>query len=67
MDLEYTSIVITTCCIHHNFLIEEGDIGEDDQDKELNSKTALEFDYILENERKLENIAKQQRETIFIK
>jgi hypothetical protein len=33
MDFEYASTVITMCCILHNFLIEEGDIGEDEQDK----------------------------------
>jgi hypothetical protein len=38
MDLEYAPTVITVCCILHNFLIEEGDIVEDEQDKESNSK-----------------------------
>jgi hypothetical protein len=30
MGLEYAPRVITMCCILHKFLIEEGDIGEDD-------------------------------------
>ena len=30
MDLEYALTVITACCILHNFIIEEGDIGGDD-------------------------------------
>ena len=67
MGLEYAPTVISACCILHNFLIEEGDIGGDDQDKELNSKAPLKFEYISEDERRLENIAKKQRETIFNK
>jgi hypothetical protein len=37
MDLEYATIVIKVYYILHNFLI-EGDIGEDEQDKESNFK-----------------------------
>ena len=59
MDLKYAPIVITTCCILQNFLIEKGDIDGDDQDKELNSKAPLKFEYIYEIERSLVNIAKQ--------
>ena len=33
MSLEYAPIVIIACCILHNFLIEKGDIGGDDQTK----------------------------------
>jgi hypothetical protein len=40
------------------FLIEKEDIGEYEQDKESNSKAPLEFEYIFEDERRLENIAK---------
>jgi hypothetical protein len=36
MDLEYATTVITVCCILHNFLIEEGDIGEDTRQKSNN-------------------------------
>ena len=57
MDLEYALIVITTCCILHNFLIEEGNIGGDDQGKESNSKAPLKFEYIFEYETRSENIA----------
>jgi hypothetical protein len=67
MSLEYAPTVIIACCILHNFLIEEGDIGGDDQDKESISKAPLKFEYISEDERRLENIAKQQRDTIFNK
>ena len=52
MGLEYAPNVLTACCILHNFLIEEGDIGGDDQDKELNSKAPLKFEYISEDERR---------------
>ena len=38
MDLEYTSTIITMCCILHNFLIEKGDIDKNKEDKESNSK-----------------------------
>jgi hypothetical protein len=41
MGLEYALTIITACCILHNFLIKEGDIGKDDQDKESNSKAPL--------------------------
>jgi hypothetical protein len=64
MGLEYAPTVIIACCIVLNFLIEEGDIGGDDLDKELNSKAPLNFEYISEDEKRLENIAKQQRDTI---
>jgi hypothetical protein len=67
MGLQYAPTVIIACCILHNFLIEEGDIGGDDQDKESISKAPLKFEYISEDERRLENIAKQQRDTIFNK
>jgi hypothetical protein len=53
MDLEYAPTVIIACCILHNFLIEEGDIGGDDQDKESNSKDPLKFEYISKDERTL--------------
>jgi hypothetical protein len=33
-------------------LIEEGDIGEDDQDKESNSKAPSKFEYISKDERR---------------
>jgi hypothetical protein len=33
-----------------NFLIEEGDIGEDDKDKESNSKAPLKFEYMSKEE-----------------
>jgi hypothetical protein len=59
MGLEYAPTVIIACCMLHNFLIEEGDIGGDDKDKESISKTPLKFEYISEDERSLENIAKQ--------
>ena len=58
MDLEYAPIVVTACCILHNFFIEEGDIGGDDQDKESNSKAPLKFECISKNERRSKNIAK---------
>ena len=67
MGLAYAPTANSACCILHNFLIEEGDIGGDDQDKELNSKAPLKFEYISEDERRSENIAKQQRDTIFNK
>jgi hypothetical protein len=38
MGLEYASTIIIVCCILHNFLIEEGDIDKNEQDKESNSK-----------------------------
>ena len=38
MDLEYAPTVVTVYYIIHNFLIEEGDIEKDEQDKESNSK-----------------------------
>jgi hypothetical protein len=57
MSLEYAPTVIIACCILHNFLIEEEDIGGDDQDKESNSKAPLKFEYISEDERRSENIA----------
>jgi hypothetical protein len=50
-----------------NFLIAEGNIGEDEQNKESNSKALLKFEYISKDERKSENIAKQQKDTIFNK
>ena len=53
MGLKFAPIVITTCCILHNFLVGEGDIGEDDQDKSPNSKAPLKFEYISKNERRL--------------
>jgi hypothetical protein len=67
MSLEYAPTIITACCILHNFLIEEGDIDGDDQDKESNSKAPLKFEYISKDERRSENIAKQQRDIIFNK
>jgi hypothetical protein len=33
MGLEHASTVIKVYCVLHNFLTEEGDIGEDEQDK----------------------------------
>jgi hypothetical protein len=57
MGLDYAPTVITTCYILHNFLIEEGGIGGDDQDKKSNSKAPLKFEYISEDERRSENIA----------
>jgi hypothetical protein len=66
MGLEYALTIITVCCILHNFLIKEGDIGKDEQDKESNSK-ALQNLNISKDEGRLENIAKQQRNTIFNK
>jgi hypothetical protein len=66
MGLEYAPIIIIACCILHNFLIEEGDIGGDDQDKS-NSKAPSKFEYISKDERRSKNIAKQQRDTIFNK
>jgi hypothetical protein len=47
--------------------VKEEDIGEDEQDKESNSKAPLKFEYISEDERRSENIANQQRDTIFNK
>jgi hypothetical protein len=67
MGLQYAPTVIIACCILHNFLIEEGDIGGDDEDKESNSKAPLKFEYISKDERRSENIAKQQRNTLFNK
>jgi hypothetical protein len=37
------------------------------QDKESNSKAPLKFEYISKDERRSENIAKQQRDKIFNK
>jgi hypothetical protein len=51
----------------HFFLIEERNISEDEQTKESNSKAHLKFEYISKDERRLENIAKQQRDTILNK
>jgi hypothetical protein len=67
MNLEYAPTIIAACCIRHNFLIEEGDIGRDVQDKESNSKAPLKFECISKDERRSKNIAKQQRDTIFNK
>ena len=58
MGLEYAPIVIITCCLLYNFLIEKQDIGRNDQDKESNSKVCLKFEYIFVNERRSKNIAK---------
>ena len=58
MDLEYAPIVITAYCVLYNFLIEEGDIGRDDQNKESNSIAPLKFEYICKKERRLKNIVK---------
>jgi hypothetical protein len=39
-----------------NFLIEEGDIGEDEQDKESNFKAPFKFEYMSKDEIRLECI-----------
>jgi hypothetical protein len=55
------------CCILYDFLIEEKDIGKNEQDKEFNSKALLKFEYISEDKRRSKNIAKQQGDMIFNK
>jgi hypothetical protein len=60
MGLEYAPTIIRACCILYNFLIKEGDIDENEQDKESNSKAPLKFECVSKDERRSENIAKQQ-------
>ena len=62
MNLKYAPTIIAACCILYNFLIEEEDMDRDVQDKESNSKAPLEFECISKDERRLKNIAKQQRD-----
>ena len=62
MGPKYAPIVIIACCILHNFLIEEGDIGGDDQDKELNSTAPLKFEYISEKMRGGQRILQSNKE-----
>lgn len=65
VKLEYAPTVVTACCILHNFLIEEGDIGSDDLDKEPNFGKAVATKVIPEAEKTSENVAKQYRDVLF--
>ena len=59
MDLNYASTIVVACCISHNFLFVERDIGGDEIDQEVNSKFPMKKDMISIEEKLLENIAKQ--------
>ena len=56
---------VTTCCILHNFMIDEGGSSEIEiMDHELNSSWPLNLDYNKEERRSSEMIAKE-REILF--
>ena len=64
-DLKYAPTIVTTCCILHNFMIDEGGSSEIEiMDNELNSSWPFNLDYSRE-ERRSETIAKEQREILF--
>ena len=64
-DLKYAPTIVTTCCILHNFMIDEGGTSEIEiMDNELNSSWPFNLDYSRE-ERRSEMIAKEQREILF--
>ena len=64
-DLKYAPTIVTTCCILHNFLIDEGNSsGSEIVDNELNSSWPFNLDYSRE-ERRSEAIAKEQRDILF--
>jgi hypothetical protein len=47
--------------------LKKGTLVNNEQGKKSNSKAPLKFEYISEDERRSENIANQQRDTIFNK
>ena len=64
MDLNYASTIVVACCILHNFVIVEADIGGDEIDQ-VNSKFPMKKDLISIEEKLSKNIAKQQRDILF--
>jgi hypothetical protein len=47
--------------------LKKGTLVNNEQGKKSNSKAPLKFEYISEDERRLENIAREQKDTIFNK
>ena len=47
--------------------MKKGTLVNNEQGKKSNSKASLKFEYISEDEKRLENITKQQKDTIFNK
>ena len=65
VDLRYAPTIVTTYCILHNFMIDEGGSSEIEiMDNELNSSWPFNLDYSRE-ERRSKTIAKEQLEILF--